>query len=238
MQILLLSDIHANFIALEAVSHFFRGSHFEAICNCGDSLVYAPYPNETLHWLQAHQVHSIIGNTDRKVRRLLRGKTFKKPKKADKRVMYTWTAAHLTSSACTYLLSLKKSRHLQLKGLDISLFHGSPEDPDEFLGPWTKAEHFAKLARSHPADIILTGHSHCPYHTRIGPTHFINPGSVGRMFDGNPAASCAVLTLKRGSIETQFYRIPWSIDRIVRELKRHRLPALYQAMYITGKKLN
>jgi predicted phosphodiesterase len=79
MKILLLSDIHGNFPALAAIINFFEDTSFTAICNCGDSLVYAPFPNETLHWLQNNNVRSILGNTDRKVKKL--HKTTEKRKK-------------------------------------------------------------------------------------------------------------------------------------------------------------
>lgn len=197
MKILLLSDIHANYPALSAIESYFQGTSFTAICNCGDSLVYAPFPNETLHWLRTHQVYSILGNTDKKVKKLLRGKEFKKPRKAEKRIMYTWTAEHLDPMAREYLFSLKKSSLLTFEEQEICLFHGSPDHPDEFLFADTNLKRFKELAASTSCRIIITGHSHSPYHKLIGKTHFINPGSVGRMFDSNPAASCAVLTLEK-----------------------------------------
>jgi putative phosphoesterase len=238
MKLLLLSDIHANFPALEAVVKFFTGISFDAICNCGDSLVYGPFPNETLQWLQNNKVHSIVGNTDRKVRKLLTGKNFKKPRKEEKRIMYNWTAEQLNPSSRKYILSLKKSKQISIAGQTIGLFHGSPEYPDEFLFPDTAPERFAALADLSPCNIIITGHSHTPFHKKVNHTHFINPGSVGRMFDSNPAASCAILTIKDKSIETECYRIPWPKERTVHALKKNKLPAIYQTMFIIGKKLN
>jgi putative phosphoesterase len=238
MKILLLSDIHANFPALEAVINFFTGISFDAICNCGDSLVYAPFPNETLHWLENNKVHSIVGNTDRKIRKLLKGKTFNKPRKEEKRIMYNWTAEQLDPSARKYLLSLKKSKHISIANQSIGLFHGSPEYPNEHIFANTAPERFSALADFCPCNIIISGHSHTPFHKQVDDTHFINPGSVGRMFDSNPAASCAVLTIKNNAITTKFYRIPWQLERTVLALKKNNLPAIYQTMFIMGKKLN
>lgn len=237
-KILLLSDIHANFPALEAVIRYFSETSFDAICNCGDSLVYAPFPNETLKWLETNKVYSIIGNTDRKVRKLLTGKTFKKPGKFEKRIMYSWTAEQLTPSAARYILSLKKSRQLAVENHSVCLFHGSPENPDEFLFPNTSSARFSALAELCPCNIILCGHSHTAFHRRVANSHFINPGSVGRMFDSNPAASCAVITIKGDSVTTRFHRIPWPIEETIRALKKHNLPDIYGTMYTLGKKLN
>ncbi len=238
MRILLLSDIHGNFPALKAIITHFREVSFDAICNCGDSLVYGPFPNETLHWLEANKVYSIVGNTDRKVKKLLRGKSFKKPNKPEKRIMYTWTANQLDLQSSTYLCSLKKSYILHTKFSDICLYHGSPEHPNEFLFPDTELTRFRELASCCPCPVIVTGHSHMPYHKQVGDTHFINPGSVGRMFDSNPASSCAVLSLNDLEMNITHYRIPYFIDETTKELGRQKLPKIYQKMYQLGKKLN
>ena len=238
MKLLLLSDIHGNFPALEAIITFFQDTSFAAICNCGDSLVYAPFPNETLHWLQEHNVHSILGNTDRKVKKLLKGKNFSKPRKTEKRIMYTWTAEHLDQSATKFLFSLRKSLRFSMSDHSICLFHGSPEHPNEFLFPDTSRNRFAELSASCPCSIIITGHSHTPFHKVVGNTHFINPGSVGRMFDSNPAASCAVLDLSNTTVKVVHYRINYPVKRTVNALQQYNMPEIYQSMYLLGEKLN
>ena len=238
MKILLLSDIHANFPALEACLKAFSGVTFDAICNCGDSLVYGPFPNQTLHWLKANNAYSIIGNTDKKIIKLLKGKTFKKPNKEEKRVMYTWTAEQLDYPAKKYLLSLTKSFTFTLADQSIALFHGSPAHPNEFLFPDTSNVRFTELAATYFFNIIVTGHSHTPYHKKISNTHFINPGSVGRMFDANPAASCAVLTIHNKTIHVNHHRIPYPVEQTIQSLKENNLPEIYQSMYRLGKKLN
>ena len=142
MKILLISDIHGNFPALKACIEYFSEITFDTIYNCGDSLVYGPFPNQTLHWLKTNKVPSILGNTDKKVIKLLKGKTFKKPRMEEKRIMYTWTADQLDSSARKYILSLNNSITLSISGHTIGLFHGSPERPHEFLFPDTSQQRF------------------------------------------------------------------------------------------------
>ena len=238
MKILLLSDIHANFPALEACVNHFAGVSFDAICNCGDSIVYGPFPNQTLHWLAKNNVYSITGNTDKKIITLLKGKTFKKPKKEEKRVMYTWTAEQLDVPARQHLLSLKKSFTFSLANQDIALFHGSPQHPHEFLFPDTPHLRFKELAADSRFSIIVTGHSHIPYHKIISQTHFINPGSVGRMFDSNPTASCAILTIHNDKIQVQHHRIHYPVEVTIQALKENGLPKIYQSMLQLGQKLN
>jgi len=68
--------------------------------------------------------------------------------------------------------------------------------------------------------------------------HFINPGSVGRMFDGSSDASYAVLDLEQGKIEVKLYRCPYDVESLIQALAEHHLPAIYQKMYRTGTKCN
>ncbi len=245
MKLLLISDIHANFPALQAVINHFDIT-FDLILNGGDTLVYAPFPNQTIDWLRENQVLSILGNTDRHIITLLSGKTFRKPRKPEKRIMYGWTAAELNSHNRAWLLQQPLSRTIKLpapfssKGcpFTIGLYHGSPEDPDEFLFSNGPASRFLELAQKSSHRIIVIGHSHSPFHRQTGAVHFINPGSVGRMFDGNPTASCAVCDLSGNKITVQHHRINYPVVKVTTELERLKFPSIYQEMYRTGRKLN
>jgi putative phosphoesterase len=237
-KILLISDIHGNYPALEAVVQQCKNESFDQIFNCGDSTVYATFPNETLKWLRNHNALSILGNTDRKVLKLLKGKVMKKPRMDEKRVMYTWTAKQLTPDNQRYLAGMEKRAMVESEGFSIGLFHGSPENNDEFLFYDTPRTRFQKLTRKTDCDIVLVGHSHTPFHKKINNVHFINPGSVGRMFDKNPEASYATMELSPGSIKVQLFRCPYSIDKVIQGLRSNLLPPIYEKMYLLGKKLN
>ncbi|WP_136805396.1 metallophosphoesterase family protein [Desulfosediminicola flagellatus] len=247
MKILLLADIHGNFPALEAIEHTFKGTHFDYIINCGDSVVYAPFPNEVIHWLMDKKALSILGNTDKKVIKLLKGKTFKKPSKPDKRIMYSHTADILDKDCSHYLMNLPISREVPLftttappagKSDLLGVFHGSPAAPHEFLFDISPENRFKELASEFPYRIVVTGHSHTPYHFQALSSHFINPGSAGRMFDGDPRVSCAVLSFNRNTINVTHYRIEYNVNAVIEALNHHHLPPIYQMMYSLGKKLN
>ena len=245
MRILCVSDIHGNFPALQAVTLHFRDP-FDLILNGGDTTVYGPFPNETINWLRKQNVPSILGNTDRHILNVLDGKTFKKPRKAEKRIMYGWTAAELNAANKTWLRDQPLHRTVTIQmgttcaqqEVSIGMYHGSPEDPDEFLFANTPDCRFKEFTKNCQHRIITIGHSHAPFYKQVDGIHFINPGSTGRMFDGKPTASCAVITLERGGVKVNHYRIPYPVETVVNELERLRLPQIYQEMYMRGRKLN
>lgn len=247
MRILLLADIHGNMPALEAIDLHFADTPLDCIVNCGDTLVYAPFPNQVLRWLRQRKAISILGNTDKKVIKLLKGKDFSKPSNPEKRVMYTHTARQLTKKNRAMLRDFPKSASVMLPAYEdnrsalqneLAIFHGSPARHHEFLFDTTPEQRFTLLAKEFPYRAIVTGHSHTPYHRIVENTHFINPGSVGRMFDGNQAASCAMLDCDANTLTVTHFRISYDVREVMDEIGRHNLPAIYQQMYRLGKKLN
>ena len=246
MRILLVSDIHANFVALEAVAARFPPQHFDLILNGGDSLVYGPFPNQTIDWLRTHGALSILGNTDRHVITLLEGNTFKKPRKAEKRIMYGWTAAELSEENRTWLRDQPLFRNVRAAAGSskhdrqpiLTMHHGSPADPDEFLFAATPVCRFRQLATLVSAPLVSIGHSHDAFVVEAGGVTFINPGSTGRMFDGKISGGCAVITVKKNSSTIDLHRIPYSATAVTDEIKKQRLPSIYVEMFLRGRKLN
>lgn len=238
-KILLLGDIHANYPALEAIIKYIQPDQFDRIVNTGDFTVYSTFPNETIQWFRERKrTVSILGNTDRKILRILKGRKLKKPKKHEKRVMYFWTSEHLNPENITYLKSLPEQTDFKVGGFRIGLFHGTLEDPDEELFPSAPLSRFHQLARDSVYQVQIMGHSHVPYYKIVGGVHFINPGSVGRMFDGDPRTSFAILKISSEKMAVEHFRIPYAVDEVVKGLKEQKLPNIYVKMFRVGKKLN
>ena len=238
-KILLLGDIHANYPALKEIDKYIKPDRFDRIINTGDFTVYSTFPNETIQWFRKRKkTICILGNTDRKILRILNGKKLKKPKKEEKRVMYFWTSENLNLENITYLKSLPEQTEFTVGGLRIGIFHGTLEDPDEELFPSAPKSRFQKLAKDSPYQIQIMGHSHVPYYKIVDGVHFINPGSVGRMFDGDPRTSFAVLKVVSGKIAVEHFRIPYTVEKVVRGLKEQKLPNIYAKMFRAGSKLN
>ena len=238
-KILLLGDIHANYPALEAIIKYIQPDRFDWIVNTGDFTVYSTFPNVTIQWFRERKrTICILGNTDRKILRILKGKKLKKPKKNEKRVMYFWTSENLLPENIAYLKSLPQKTDFTVGRFRIGVFHGTLEDPDEELFPSAPESRFQQLAKDSPYQVQIMGHSHAPYYKVVDGIHFINPGSVGRMFDGDPRTSFAILKISSEKIAVEHFRIPYSVEAVIADLKKQKLPAIYAKMFRVGKKLN
>ena len=152
--------------------------------------------------------------------------------------MYFWTSENLLHENIKYLKSLPEQTSFSVGSIHIGVFHGTCDDADEELFPDAPEARFHKMAKDSPCQIHIMGHSHVPYYKVAGGVHFINPGSAGRMFDGDPRASFAILRISSGKIGVEHFRIPYPVKTVVKSLKKNRLPNIYTKMFQIGKKLN
>jgi putative phosphoesterase len=240
-KLLVLSDVHANYPALQAIeNHVVNPDRFDRIINAGDLTVYSTFPNETIEWFRRRTAPvCIAGNTDKRVLSILKGETPGKPRKEEKRAMYYWTCEKLLPDNREYLKSLPEEAVVTMEGLRIRIIHGDFEGEEENASfPGNPGSRFRSLARESPFQAYILGHTHVPYHSIVDGVHFINPGSVGRPFDGDPRSSFAILTVSRRKITVEHFRIPYSVEEVVRGLISNGLPESYGEMYRTGRKLN
>ncbi len=239
MKLLLLGDIHANYPALKAIQNHVRNIRFDGIINTGDFTVYGTNPNETIDWFRKTENSiSVLGNTDKRILRILKGKKLKRPKKEEKRVMYFWTAQILNDENINYLKSLPKKSEMLGESVRVGIFHGTLLKPNESLMPAADKSHFKQLAHASPYQVHIMGHSHIPFYEFVDGVHFINPGSVGRMFDGDPRASFATLDISADEISVAHFRVSYPVEEVIKDLKKHNLPEIYGEMFRTGRKLN
>lgn len=238
-KILVMGDIHSNFPALKAIQNHVRKETFHRIMNTGDFTVYGTHPNEVVQWFrEKRNAICIVGNTDKRVLEILTGKELKKPKREEKRIMYFWTCENLLPENVRYLHSLPDQLDFTADTVRIGLFHGDFDDKEESLRSDSPESRFRELAAKFPYQVHVMGHTHVPFHRIVDGVHFLNPGSAGRPFDGDPRASFAILTVDSGNIAVEHFRVPYPVEEVATSLKKNGLPDLYAEMYRAGKKLN
>lgn len=241
MRVAVISDVHANLHALEAVLAAIEPERPDELWCLGDVVGYGPQPSRCCAIVAAHVDVGLVGNHDLGVVGGVDLDEFS-PDAAD---AARWTAEELDDDARDYLVSLSPSAETP----SASLFHGSPRDPVwEYVLSDESALAAIELA-SRP--IVLVGHSHvalavgiedeltgglAPEGTEIelGPEArwLFNPGSVGQPRDGDPRA--AWLLLDVGRRRASFRRVPYDIERTQREIRAAGLPESLAARLAEG----
>lgn len=233
MRIAVLSDIHANLAALEAVCSDLP--QVDEVWVLGDTVGYGPQPNEVIATLQAMGARSVLGNHDGAAIGTVDASYFN----PDARAAIEWTAGAVDANARAYLASLPEVRR---EG-DLTAVHGSPRDPiwEYITGPSVAAANFAAF----DTRLCLFGHTHLPMVYRavggdveattglpgesvtLGEDRsLVNPGSVGQPRDGLADAAYAILETggDPGRDTVEFRRVAYDIDRTQRQMVDVGLP--------------
>jgi len=223
-----LSDIHSNLSALQAVLED-AGDFDEALC-AGDIVGYGPRPAECVELVSGRGFTCIAGNHDAAV---VNGdvSNFNPHAAAAVRINQ-----RLLDRDCTaWLTSLPTHRTINIEGLRIVAYHGSPRNPlSEYIFPSEAAEIAAEFFDMTGADLLVLGHTHIPYMHRLGDRVLLNPGSVGQPRDGDPRASYALLDLEGGEVSCAHRRVGYDVEEVASRMRRLGLPEMLAVRLFHG----
>jgi predicted phosphodiesterase len=241
MRIAVISDVHANARALEAVLEKIDTAGVDAIWCLGDTVGYGPRPNECCESVNGRADYSLVGNHDLVVLGRLSVTDFNDEAAA----AATWTSSVLTPESRAFLEVLQPAGSVE----DVDLFHASARDPVwEYV--LTEEAASATLELSH-APLVLVGHSHvalalaqngsgvsgglAPAGSRVelDGRWLLNPGSVGQPRDGDPRAAWLLLDLAR--MFAEFHRVPYPIEQTQSEMREYGLPSTLAARLARGE---
>ncbi|MCX5681732.1 MAG: metallophosphoesterase family protein [Candidatus Omnitrophica bacterium] len=225
MKIAVIADVHANLFALDVVLKDAKAKGAKEIWDLGDSVGYSPFPNECLARMQRAKVKGILGNYDKKVLDFPKmKKSWQGQKHPAKYFSFQWASRNLSRSNNLYLRKLPEKLEMARKGVRFLLVHGSPLSIDEALGTGTPKQRFLELAKAVDADVVLCGHSHGFFNKKVAGIRFVNPGSVGRSFDGEPMASYVMLEINDGVLHVKNYRIDYENDKNLKRMRQEKFP--------------
>lgn len=183
MKILLISDIHSNFPALEAV--WKRESDSDLILCAGDLVDWGLYPREVLNWCRDHKVVSVAGNHDRYICRLFRQAQAGSPPPAG--TLAAMNLERLDEEDIRWLEALPDNRRVRAGNASFDLRHCYQEEEDRhrLLKRWERCESRMAFDEIWMDDddahvrVAVTGHSHqcCLFQVDDG-MFFLNPGSL------------------------------------------------------------
>ncbi len=218
MKILILSDIHANWYALEAV---LDKENYDALIFLGDVVDFGPSPRNCIKFLMKCSKTRFWGVRGDHDHAMAYGINSKCPGELNSisAVTREWGEEFLSSEEVGFLRRLPLSNKFSIDTIDFDLVHGSDIDFSKCQAESLDIKD-TNTEEESGARFILVGHSHKPSIKTVGNTIILNPGSVGQPRDLNPRASYAVIDDGVPYIR----RVSYDIERTVNDLERSALP--------------
>lgn len=222
MKIAVMSCIHGNMAALEAVLQDIKQEKCQKIYSLGDLVGYGPYPNEVVETLRQLDIPSVQGCWDEDIVEGLNACECSYPSMlAEKRgkLAHEWTNQQIKPENREYLAQLPHT----LKVDNLCFVHGSPQSNHEYL--LAEMDAFTALERvlSTDAEVLFCGHTHIPYIRTLDAgqlqvkvsqpddeqsfefttplKRIVNVGSVGEPRHGRPNATYAIYNTETGEIK-------------------------------------
>jgi predicted phosphodiesterase len=233
VRVAVISDVHANLYALEAVLAEIDRNPTDAIWCLGDTVGYGPRPNECCELVERRCELVLIGNHD--LVALGSAEVALAEFNPEAAEASRWTAEQLTHESRRFLEGLLPTAEVE----GVQLYHGSPRDPvwEYVLSELVALE---SLTMTHAA-LVLVGHTHVATALALNGTRLeggavengfeasldehrwlLNPGSVGQPRDGDPEA--AFLELDLDANRGLFRRVPYPVARTQEEIRERGLP--------------
>ena len=243
MRVAVISDIHGNAHALEAVLDELAVEAPDEVWCLGDVVGYGPRPNRCCALVSERAEPCLSGNHDLAVLGRISLRQFAGDAAASAR----WTQEVLTDASRSFLEGL--SSRATVEGADVELYHASPRDAVwEYVLTDEAVEAAFELTE---AGLVLVGHSHVPLAVTVdeagtrgglapggtevelgGGRWLLNPGSVGQPRDGDPRAAYLLLELTQRV--AFFRRVVYPIEATQRELRERGLPEALAARLEQG----
>ena len=232
MRAAVISDIHGNWHAFEAVLADTEQEGVDEIWCLGDIVGYGPQPNRCVEEARSHSAVCLLGNHDLAAL----GQVDLTGFSPDAAVSARWTIDELDADALEYLKTLEPKGERS----GVELFHASPRDP---VWEYVLSESAVRTAlEMTTAGVVLVGHSHIPIAlllsngdalagglakggSEIELTEgrwLLNPGSVGQPRDGDSRAAYLLIDLETRS--AHFRRVPYDIESTQAEIRKAGLP--------------
>ena len=240
MRAAVISDVHSNLVALEAVLEAVGLEEPDEIWCLGDLVGYGPHPNECCQRIAETVDVCLAGNHDLGVIGQIDLGVFS-PEAA---AAATWTQAVISDESHEYLASLPTGTETEL----ASLVHASPRDPVwEYVLSWDQAADAFALAQR---GLILVGHTHAALHfsdpesgewglapegttLELDRPRLLNPGSVGQPRDGDPRAAWLIVDF--GRAVATFRRVNYDVSATQSAIRKAELPETLAVRLATGE---
>lgn len=233
MRVALISDIHGNLVAFDAVLEDIARAQVDRIVCLGDVAAFGPQPDETVSRLGELGCPVVMGDADATLLTPL--------PPADDELLHrlqeidAWSAARLSPENRAFLASFAPTVSLDLEGVALLCYHGSPRAYSDPIRATTSDDDLAQMLSGTEACIYAGGHTHLQLLRRFRETLVLNPGSVGLAYDRAPAPGVpvrnpswgeyALLTVEDGGrLAVDLRRVPFSVAALKEAAHANAMP--------------
>ncbi len=200
MRIAVLSDIHGNEQALKEVLRIAKNEKVDKLLILGDFVGYYYHPDKVLEMLREWDPISIKGNHELMLEQIVAGAMDESKSRLKYGSGHRFALEKLSKQQLEELRYLPESREVEIDGVKIQMYHGSPMDPGQYLYPTTE-KNILDNCDSSRCDFVLIGHSHYSFVHRNKNSTLINVGSVGQSRSMGGVAYWAIIHTENKSFE-------------------------------------
>ena len=215
MRIAVLSDIHGNLPALEAVYKDLKTRKPDGLIVAGD-FVGGPHPDQTIELLRSLKPNwMILGNSDINILRYIDGQVPGTYRTAKQFALLRWGSNHISLESIDFLRNLPRQQVIALDGTaSIRVVHGSLNNPYEGYDPETERDKFDFDFHLLDELVLISGHTHRPWSVEWNGKLAVNPGSVAGPLNGFIGTQYALIDWTGGQWKAQLYARHYDISRI------------------------
>jgi len=236
MKIAIMSDIHANIQALEAVLADATEKGAEEFWNLGNSVSFGAFHEEVVSVLSGESIYSTIGSYDLMIMESsVKAKKLSK-KHIEKGRKLGFTRRHLSGSEKRFLESMADRRNIVIEGRSVLAVHGSIEPLLSSINITTSCDEIFGVLDVLKADVVACWVPGEPFVKECGDKIFINPGSVGFPDDGDSRASYAIVEINETGLVSTLHRVEYDIESSVVRSAERGIPDIYAELLFSGRR--
>jgi putative phosphoesterase len=220
-----IGDIHSNKFALESVLEDISTQKVDFVISTGDLVGYLPFVNEVIDTMKANKILVVQGNHDKNIAdaQPVGEETINAMSEVQihSGASSAYTNWIITEEHRKYLKNLPTQLRIDCNGLKVLIVHGSHRSINEYL--YEDKEILEPLAAELDMDIIVSGHTHLPYHSIINNKHFINAGSVGKPKHGDAKAAYVIVSVEGDQVHSDIIKVSYDVESMIKAIEDNNM---------------
>ncbi|MBT3273952.1 MAG: metallophosphoesterase family protein [Spirochaetales bacterium] len=215
IRVAILADIHGNSPALKAVIEHQRQFDTHLVIVAGDLITDCPDSNEVVSMIASLENCMVIAGNREEYLRQFDGADQDEWRRRKQWSSFVWASDSLYKENRTFLADLPTQMSVQIGSSNLRIVHGSPNYSNDHLYPETKK--IAKIMQEIPEGILVCGHTHEQWSTRLNGKIALNPGSVGVHFNRDSNAEYSLLEFggDHSQVAIKHQQVPYDVEETI-----------------------